>query len=167
MATNSLREKILHRSFQIGVLLKGIDGILETVGGAVFLILRNGTITHIVFALTRHELLEDPDDLIANSLRHAFAHLSSGNKIFVGAYLVGHGVIKLFLVAGLWRDKLWVFPIAIVVLIGFIGYQIFRMAHHFSVGLAFLSCIDAVIVFLIWHEFRSKRRELRATTARQ
>lgn len=159
MATNSLREKILHRSFQIGVLFKGIDGILETLGGAVFLFLKDGTIGHIVFALTQHELLEDPDDLIANSLRHAFAHLSSGNKIFVGAYLLGHGVIKLFLVGGLWRDKLWVFPIAMVVLLGFIGYQVFRMANHFSAGLAFLTCLDALIVFLVWHEFRSRRKE--------
>lgn len=158
MATSSLREKILHRSFQIGVFLKGIDGILETVGGAVFLILGKGTIAHIVFTLTQHELLEDPDDLIANSLRHTFAHLSSGNKIFVGAYLLGHGIIKLFLVVGLWRNKLWVFPIAMVVLIGFIGYQVFRLVDHFSVGLVVLSCIDALIVFLVWHEFRSQRK---------
>ena len=158
MATSSLREKILHRSFQIGVFLKGIDGILETVGGAVFLILGKGTIAHIVFTLTQHELLEDPDDLIANSLRHTFAHLSSGNKIFVGAYLLGHGIIKLFLVVGLWRNKLWVFPIAMVVLIGFIGYQVFRIFDHFSVGLVVLSCIDALIVFLVWHEFRSQRK---------
>jgi uncharacterized membrane protein len=157
MTAHPRREKILHRLFQVGILFKGLDGLAETLGGVVFLCFSKGALTHFIFLLTRPELLEDPDDWIANSLRHAFGHLSVGSKLFVGAYLVGHGVIKLFLVGGLWRDKLWVFPIALLVLVAFIGFQVFRMATHFSLGLVLLTILDAIIVGLVWHEYRSKR----------
>lgn len=131
---------------------------METLGGFVFLCFSEGALTHFVFLLTRPELLEDPDDWIANSLRHAFTHLSGGGKIFVGVYLLGHGIIKLLLVAGLLRDKVWVFPIAIVALLAFIGIQVFRMATHLSAGLVVLTFLDAIIVALVWHEFRLKRK---------
>lgn len=158
MKTTGLAEKILHRSFQIGVLFKGIDGLIETVSGILFLCISTGEITRFVFSLTRGELLEDPDDLIANSLRHAFAHLSSGSRLFVGAYLLGHGVIKILLVAGLWREKLWVFPTAIIALGGFVGYQIYRLTHQPSLGLILLTVLDVIIAALVWHEFRLLRK---------
>jgi uncharacterized membrane protein len=152
-------QKTLHRLFQIGIVLKGLDGLSETVGGMLFLFISGQALRRFTFLLTRPELLEDPDDLIANSLRHAFAHLSNGRKLFVGAYLLGHGIIKLLLVIGLLRDKLWVFPVAIVTLLGFIGYQVFRITSHFSLGLAALTVLDALIVALVWHEWRSQKTQ--------
>jgi uncharacterized membrane protein len=152
-----LSQRLLHRLFKLGVLMKGIDGLLETAGGVLFLCLSRGSLTRIVFALTREELLEDPDDWFATTLRHAFTHLTAGNKIFAAAYLIGHGLMKLVLVFGLWREKLWSFPVAFVVLVGFIGYQVFRLVHQFSFGLIALTVIDAGIVGLIWNEYRSVR----------
>lgn len=123
------------------------------------MIFSQGALVHFVFSLTQSELIEDPDDWLANSLRRAFAHLSGSNKLFVGAYLLGHGIIKLFLVVGLWRDKLWIFPVAIGLLVAFIGYQVFRMVDHFSIGLALASGLDLIIIGLVAHEYWSKRKE--------
>lgn len=36
-SSQSFGEQWLRRLFRIGVVLKGIDGVLETIGGAVFL----------------------------------------------------------------------------------------------------------------------------------
>lgn len=156
-----LREKILHHLFQIGVLLKGVDGLFETIGGFVFVCVTSHEIRHVVFWLTQDTLLEDPDDWIAHSLRHAFVHFSDGRKILVGAYLLGHGIIKLLLVVGLWRVKLWVFPVALAVLGGFVGYQVYHLTSHPSVGLSVLTLIDVIIAALVWHEFRSHLRRNR------
>lgn len=155
---HSLREKWLHRLYQIGVALKGIDGILETAGGLLFLLMSRSAITHLVFSLTRSELLEDPDDWIANTLRHTFAHLSSGAKLFGGAYLLAHGIIKIGLVISLWRNKLWAFPTAAVLLGMFICYQVYRLTTHYSLGLVALTCLDAFIILLIWHEYRMVKK---------
>jgi uncharacterized membrane protein len=156
MAANQFREKILHRSFQIGILVKGIDGLVETIGGFLFLFVSQGTMTEFVFWLTRSELFEDPDDWLANSLRHAFNQLSTDSKVFVAAFLLGHGVIKLLLVAGIWWGRRWVFPVAWMGLMAFIGYQTYRLSHHFSLALCVFTLMDAVIVALIWREYRLK-----------
>ena len=149
----SVREKWLRRLFKIGVLLKGLDGVLETVGGTLFLLISRPELHHLVIKLTRPEILEDPDDLIANSLRHAFGHLSAGGKFFGSMYLLVHGAIKVFLVVCLLKNKLWAFPTAITILLGFMGYQIFHLATHFTWMLTVLTIVDGVIVFSIWHEY--------------
>ena len=152
------REKWLRRLFQIGVVIKGVDGVLETVGGALFLAVSRSTLTRIVFHLTRPELLEDPDDLIANALRHAFSHLSASGKLFGSVYLLVHGAVKIFLVIYLLRNRLWAFPTAIALIIAFIGYQIYRLSTHFTCTVLALTILDAIVIVLIWHEWRYLRR---------
>lgn len=151
----------LHWLFTLGIVFKGLDGLIELAGGFFFLFFTTSAMTGFVFHITRSELLEDPDDLIANSLRHAFDQLSAGSKIFVAAYLLGHGVIKLVLVMGLLLGKRWVFPVACVVLLGFIGYQVYRLCGHFSIGLTLFTGLDAIIIALVWHEYRSLEKHPR------
>lgn len=147
------REKWLRRLFQIGVIVKGVDGALEAAGGALFLLVSRARLTHWLFQLTGPELLEDPDDRMANALRHAFTHLSPGEKLFGSIYLLVHGAIKIFLVIYLLRGKLWAFPIAIIALVAFIGYQLYRLNAHFSWTLLALTILDIFIILLIWHEY--------------
>lgn len=147
------RETWFRRFFQIGVVLKGLDGVMETVGGALFLAVSRTKLTHWVFLLTRPELLEDPDDWIANTLRHTFSHLSVGDKLFGSMYLLVHGAVKIFLVINLLRGRLWAFPVAIGAISAFICYQIYRLSVHFSWTLVALTVLDTIIIFLIWHEW--------------
>jgi uncharacterized membrane protein len=154
MTTKYFRDALLHWAFRLGILLKGLDGVVEIIGGSLFLCFSRGQLADFIGRVTRGELLEDPDDLIANSLRHAFDHLSTSSKVFVAVYLLGHGVVKLLLVVGLWRRKQWVYPFACVMLIGFIGYQTWRMFRHFSAGLCIFTFLDGIILALIWNEYR-------------
>ena len=154
---NGIKEDWLHSLFTVGVWIKGLDGILETAGGILFLFVGRATVSNLVLSLTQHELLEDPDDWLANSLRHTFGHMSSGAKLFGSIYLVTHGLVKISLVLGLVREKLWSFPVAIAVLGGFIGYQAYRLTSHYSFGLGFLTALDLVIVALVWREYQSAK----------
>jgi uncharacterized membrane protein len=81
--------------------------------------------------------------------------MSPGGKSFVAIYLLGHGAIKLLMVAGFLCEKRWVFPVAIVVLLGFIGFQIYHLCGHYSIGLVGFTLLEAVIVALVWIEYRS------------
>src|SRR5713226_3983654 len=102
----------VHRLFAASVLIKGVDGLLETIGGILFMFVSPKALNSLVISLTAHELSEDPDDWFATTLRHVVHNLSSETTLFVSVYLVAHGLIKLFLVAGLLREKLWAYPAA-------------------------------------------------------
>lgn len=103
----------VHRLFAASVLIKGVDGVLETIGGILFMFVSPKALNSLVIFFTAHELSEDPDDWFATSLRHAVHNLSSETELFVSAYLVAHGLIKILVVAGLLRKKLWAYPTAL------------------------------------------------------
>jgi uncharacterized membrane protein len=157
-ATPKALSPALDKTFKVGLVLKGLDGILEVASGILLLILSPTSIEHIARSLTAEELSQDPHDLIANYLLHTTSHLSSGVTLFGAIYLLSHGISKIVLVALVLRDKLWAYPWLIVLLLAFIGYQIYRLAWvHFSVGLTALTVFDAALVWLTWREYRSKR----------
>lgn len=148
----------LDKTFKIGLVLKGLDGILEVAGGILLLFLSPHAIEHIVRTLTAHELREDPNDLIARYLLHTAGHLTTGTTLFGAIYLLSHGAAKIVLVALVLRDKLWAYPWLIALLLAFIGYQLYQItAVHFSIGLTALTVFDAVLVWLTWREYQAKR----------
>jgi uncharacterized membrane protein len=154
MPIKQFRKTLLHWLFRIGITFKGLDGLMELVGGFLFVFFSPDAMSDFVDRNTRAVLQWDPDNLIAHSLRHSFDQMSTGGKIFVAIYLLGHGAIKLLMVVGLLREKRWVFPVAIVVLLGFIGFQIYHLCGHFSIGLVVFTVLDAVIAALVWNEYR-------------
>lgn len=148
----------LDKTFKIGLVLKGLDGILEVAGGIALLFVSPHAIEHLVRALTAHELSEDPHDLIARYLLHSTSHLSTGIAVFGAIYLLSHGIAKIVLVALVLRDKLWAYAWLIALLMTFIAYQIYRItAVNFSVGLTALTVFDAALAWLTWREYRSRR----------
>jgi uncharacterized membrane protein len=78
--------------------------------------------------------------------------------IFGAVYLLLHGAVKVVLVIALLLNKLWAYPCMIIVLLIFIGYQLYRIAMQPRAGLVALTIFDAVIVTLTWREFRRQRR---------
>ena len=159
----------LDKTFRIGLVLKGLDGVLEVVGGILLLFLSPHAIEHLVRVLTAHELSEDPHDGVARYLLHSTAHLSHGTTLFGAVYLLAHGISKVVLVALVLRDKLWAYPWLIGLLLAFIAYQLYQItAVHFSAGLTALTVFDAFLVWLTWREYRAKRarqREARPAAA--
>jgi len=157
-ATSEMSRQQVHRLFAVSVLIKGVDGVLETVGGILLLLVSPKALNSLVIFFTAHELSEDPDDWFATSLRHAVLNLSSDTKLFVSVYLVAHGLIKFFLVAGLLREKLWAYPTALWFLGIFLLYQLYRFSHTHSLGLFALSAFDIFMVALVWLEYRSQKQ---------
>ena len=148
----------LDRLYRIGLWIKGIDGVLEMAGGLFLLVVSQPQLGQLVTFLTQRELTEDRSDWIANHLRDAVSQLSPNTKLFASVYLLGHGVIKLFLMVGLVRGWPWSYRPAIAFLLGFIGYQVYRMSLHFSLALLLVSVMDSVIALLVWREYRSTYR---------
>lgn len=101
---------MLHYLFELGVSLKFLDGVLEVVGGIVLFFSTPQSLGRLATILLTSELLEDPKDLVANTLMHAVQRLSTNAQVFAGIYLLVHGVVKVGLVIALWTKKLWAYP---------------------------------------------------------
>lgn len=157
-----MKERILDLVFLIGVLFKGIDGLAEVVGGTVLLFVTPAKLIGVAKDLTATELAEDPHDLLANLLLHGVAHLDSGGKNFLAAYLLLHGVVKLAIVVALLVGSRRIYPWAMAALGLFLIFQIYEMFTQPSIGVAVLTVFDAVIIWLTWREWR-RDRELRDT----
>jgi uncharacterized membrane protein len=147
----------LDRAFRITVTIKAIDGALEIIGGLVLLVLSPSQINAIVHSLTQHELSEDPHDFFARHLLQSTSALSRSAATYAGVYLLIHGVAKLFVTIAVLRDHLWAYPAMIVLLGAFIVYQLYRIAIDPTIGLVLLTAFDALVVWLTWREYRSRR----------
>lgn len=148
----------LDRLFEIGIILKGLNGLAELLGGLLLLFVTPADIHHLAATLTQGELSEDPNDVVARYLLHTANGLTGNAVIFGAVYLLVHGAVKVVLVVALLLNKLWAYPSMIIVLLIFIGYQLYRIALDPSAGLVALTVFDALIVVLTWREYRRQCR---------
>lgn len=148
------RPAAIHLLFELGVIGKGVDGILEIVGGALLLAIPPERIHSIVQILTQHELSEDPHDRLAHYLLNSTQDLSTGTTLFAAFYLLWHGAVKMGLVAGLLLKRRLAYPAAIGAFILFVVYQLYRYTHTQSSELLVLSIIDVGVILLTWLEYR-------------
>jgi uncharacterized membrane protein len=80
---------------------------------------------------------------------------------------LSHGVVKLWLIIGLLRQKLWYYPLAAAVFGLFIVYQLYRYSFTNSLWLLVLSAVDVAVIALTWHEYRYLRSGLSSAGVRQ
>ena len=157
---------LLDTTFEVSIILKGLDGLLELVGGVLLLAVSPATINHVIARLTQHELSEDPHDLIATRLLHFGNGLTGSAVRFAAVYLLVHGIVKVFLIVALLRNKLWAYPWLIITLVVFIVYQLYRIALVPTVGLIALTVFDAFVVWLTWREWQKQRARLSPSSLR-
>ncbi|HEY6443679.1 MAG TPA: DUF2127 domain-containing protein [Candidatus Acidoferrales bacterium] len=148
---------VLHESFLVSIVLKGLGALSEVIAGLAFLKISPDALNRIVLAFIATELPEDRHDFIARHLRDYLIRFGAGGKHFATWYLLSHGAVKLILVIALWMNELWAYPAMIVVLAGFISYQIYRFVLTHSMPMIFLSVFDLLVIALTWSEYRRQR----------
>jgi uncharacterized membrane protein len=153
-----LSEENLHRLFKAGTILKAIDSVIETALGVSFIFLSTATINAVIFAITGDELIEQPRDAIWNLFFHNFNGLTHDFQIVLAFLFIGHGILKLLLVAGMKAGRIWIYPVAAAVFAGFIGYQVYHITFSFSIILILMTLYDAAFTALIIHEYRYQKR---------
>ena len=57
-------------------------------------------------------------------------------------------------IAALWMNALWAYPLAIVILGAFTAYQAYWFSHTHSIATLLLTIVDTVLVYLTWLEWR-------------
>lgn len=152
---NRRKEDATDKTFKTALYLKALDGLLETLGGILLLIINPDQINHIARWLTQGELSENSHDYIANHILKTAHSLTGASLAFGAAYLLSHGIVKIFLVIEVLRNHLWAYLALIVVTGLFVIYQIYRLAVvKFSVSLFLLTLFDLLIIYLTQKEYR-------------
>jgi len=70
------------------------------------------------------------------------------------AYLLIHGLVKVFLVVMLLRRRLWAYPTAIAVFTAFGVYQVYQYSYSRSLFLLALTVLDVAVIVLTAWEWR-------------
>jgi uncharacterized membrane protein len=151
-------KNLLDRTFEVGIILKGLNGLFELIGGLTLLLVSPQTINAVVAALTRDELSENPHDYIATHLLKTAHGLSGPGLLFGALYLLSHGLVKIVLVVAVLKNKLWAYPAIIIFLLIFIVYQIYRIALDHSLAITALTLFDSFIVWLTWREYQEQKK---------
>jgi uncharacterized membrane protein len=93
--------------------------------------------------------------LAANLLVHDTGTIIH-SRVPASSFLVLHGIVKLALVGGLATNRLWSYPVAIVVFTGFV-YQVYELVQQNSLFLWIVTGLDIVVVLLFTAEYRHVR----------
>jgi uncharacterized membrane protein len=157
VTTSPRREALLDWTFLIGVLLKGVDGLVELLVGIPLLFLTPDQISGLARSLTADELAQDPNDFWANLLLHEAARFDHASLAIGGIYLVVHGAVKLAIVVALLLGSRRVYPWAVAALGLLTVLQIVDLFLKFSVGVLLLCILDVLIIALTIREWREGR----------
>ena len=153
----SAKSRRLHRLFQIGLLLKAAHSALEISAGIVLAVVSREALLHLARRVTQDELSLDPRDWIANTVIRSAQHLSLDQKTAASLFLLSHGVVKLFLIIAVLRNKPWAYPAFMAALGLLIAWQSYKLVLAFSIALFALTVLDALVLVLTWHEYRVMR----------
>jgi uncharacterized membrane protein len=154
-----MNERTLSKAFEITIVGKGITACIDIGTAAVLYLYGTSKITAFFVTIAQAELVEDPDSSIAQFVLMKIPTLYPEASTFVILYLLIHALIKITFLTGLWRDRAWAYPFALVSLTAFVAYQLYRIAHIFSLWLTVFTIIDIAVIVLIWHEYRYRSKK--------
>ena len=148
-------KSFVHRAFWVSLVIKGIDGALQLAGGIIVLFIEPGTLGKTYRYWSRYLFTSkhrgNPE---AAFIRDAATSFHMSIELLVAIYLLVHGIIKVLLVYGLLKERLWVFPAAFVGFGFFLTLEIYRINAHFYWGIMILMCLDVFVISMVWLEYK-------------
>lgn len=146
---------VVDRVFHISLILKGLDGLIEVIGGLLLLLIRPEQINRWTHSLTAGTLGSDPHSVWAKPLADWASSITKGSILFGCIYLLSHGVVKIFVVTQVWRNRSWAYPLLIIVIGLFVLYQLgYLVFKKVSGGMIALTIFDLIIIYLTVIEYR-------------
>lgn len=146
-------------AYRVGIVIKGFDGLVELVAG-VALLVAPGTVhwllSHVAGEMYQHHT--HTGQFIATYVARLDGDLARSGLVFLIAFLIGHGIVKLALVYCLLQRIVWAYPYALGFLGLFLVYQLYVLVSNpTSIGMWLFTLLDVVIIWLVWGEWRDLR----------
>jgi len=163
--TTALAEKkTIDKLFLVSMIIKAGAAIFEIGTGIFAFFLTTNEVLYVTQLLVQGKLAADPDNFLANYILDlGFSFMPGQTNWFLFLYLVGHGVINLFLVIALLHKKMWAYPLSLVIFGSFVAYEGWQVYFTHSPFLAAFTAFDLAVIWLIGKEYRYMRRKHRHT----
>ncbi|HEY0979884.1 MAG TPA: DUF2127 domain-containing protein [Candidatus Paceibacterota bacterium] len=138
-------QKHLHRAFIATVIMNGVIAVLDILAG-FFFVFKPSIDVYLLGLMQYGGFIAALSQLVIDM---------SGRVQLIGAfYFFSHGAVKLLLVWGLWKTKLWAYPVSIVFLSGFSLYQLYEISVQFSPVVTAFLLFNTVVIILVIQEYR-------------
>lgn len=147
-------EKNIRLYFYTSIIIKGLISLAEIIAGIILFFVPVSFFANLALRLAQAELLEEPNDFIATHLTSVLHHLPAVSGAFIALYILSRGLIKVGLIAGLLKNKLWAYPSSLVVLGAFVAYQLYQLYTAFSGFIIALTIFDLIVMWSIWEEYK-------------
>ena len=144
-----------HTLFKSSILLKGFFAVLETLAGLTLLVSTRDHLTQFIHFMFHNRLVADPNDPFATFALAQLQDFDVTRHTFIAVYLTLHGLVKVGVVAALYSERLWAFPVGLTALGVFIVYQMERYFATHAPLLLLISVLDAFIMLLAWREWQA------------
>jgi uncharacterized membrane protein len=131
------------------VILKGLISLAEVLAGIAILLIPPSLVL-----LGAQWLIGLTPPSVSAHLVTEVAKYTSATARFLSIYLLTRGLIKVILIWALLKNKLWAYPASLIVLAGFVAYQLYQifMTHSFLV--VGVTIFDLIVMYFIWREYR-------------
>jgi len=150
------RSRFFHLAYLAAILIKGFDGALEALAGLVILITGPERLYEWVLRLTAPELTGGPHRAL-HAIQRGAERLAEGPHQFVIFYLLVHGLLKLGIVVALLKGGgRLLFPIASLILAGFVVYMSWRLTIRWWDWLLGFALFDLLTLALVLNEWRNR-----------
>ncbi len=136
------KQVLLHKAFFATVIVNGCIAVADLFAGLFFLFQQR--ITAIIY------FYHYP---FSSTIQSVIMSISAQNQAMGMVYFFSHGIVKIILVWGLLTNRLWAYPLAIVLLSGFSLYQIYDLFVHFSWFTVLLLIVNIITITFISREY--------------
>ncbi|MBX4204943.1 MAG: DUF2127 domain-containing protein [Candidatus Doudnabacteria bacterium] len=147
-----------HKAFEASIVIKLLFALLEFFGAALLLVVHPTTIGDWIIRIT--SIGFESGDLVYKLAANAAYYFVGHTQTFVVFYLASHGVVKIFVLFCLWRKKLWAYPLAEVMFVGFGIYQMYRWYLTGSEIMIWLTVLDILVIWLTWLEYKNLKHDI-------
>ena len=156
---SSKRPPLVHLAYVVTIAIKGLDGGLEMLAGLTIWITGPQRLYRWVVRVTAPELYDGSHVHAVHAIRDGAHHLAESRVSYIIFYLLVHGILKLGIAVALLKGGgRWIFPVASLILLGFIGYMSLRLSEHWSNWLLGFALFDTLTLALVLNEWRPRLR---------
>jgi len=153
------KKNILNIYFYLVLFFKALTSLMELVGGFLILIINHESINKIIRSVAIPELRKDPTDVLMINLVKFGNNFSINSQYSVAIFMMLQGVAKLIVIWLLVKKKVWAYPLAVLVFLAFITYEIYSFINSNSIIVLGATVIDVAIIVVIILEYRLMIKE--------
>jgi uncharacterized membrane protein len=155
-------EKTIYELFKISIWIKILGSLGEMIIGLASAFISSAFVLRVALYFSQGST-DDADDFIARGLMSAAHAFSASNALFIGIYLFIRGLVQLLLAIALLRNKIWAYPLLLLVLLILVVTQTYAIYFSHSILTGVITVVDIITIYLVGHEYnivRSIRKQI-------